>query len=422
MFNVNSAISAFSSFKANLKAKANFSKIAQINSYNHCNAQKSASSFIAYRTNSCPVWSEKNYESLATVGYSQNVIVFRCISLIAKSLSSISWLIYEKQANSEYEVDSHKILSLLRSPSPRISGASFFEFIFSQLMLSGNTYIEAVLGKDGLPYRLRYLRSDKVVVLVDKNGEQVGFKYQNGANSCTFPVDLQTGKSCILHIKTFHPLNDWYGMSPIEAAARAIDQHNAVGEHNLSILQNGGRPSGALLIKSQRNNIPLTAEQREGLREDLRAMYEGAENAGRVVVLEGDCEWKEMGLSPKDLDFNKGKNLSAKEIAQAFGVPPILVGMTEDATFSNYKEARINFWEDTLLPLLNHLVSDFNLWLVPFFGENLRLDYDKDNIPALAARRDFIWSQMQEASFLTVNEKRQALGYGPISEELPQKE
>lgn len=132
------------------------------------------------------------------------------------------------------------------------------------------------------------------------------------------------------------------------------------------------------------------------------------------MVVEGNCEWREMGLSPKDLDFIEGKNMSAREIAQAFGVPPMLVGVPGDATFANYKEARFHLWEDTILPLLEYIVAEFNLWLVPFFGDNLRLGYDTDSIPALAPRREAAWAKITNADFLTINEKRQAVGYGPI--------
>lgn len=369
---------------------------------------------VAYRSSSKPVWSERSYESLANVGYSQNVIVFRSISLIAKSLSSVSWLLYKKYIDAEHEVQDHMLLKLLKFPSQRYSGAAFLESVFSQLLLSGNAYIEVSFNDNGVPIKLESLRSDRVKVMINDQNEQVGFEYFNKKNKRFIPMDWQTGRSNVLHLKTFNPLNDWYGMSPLEAAARSIDQHNAVGEHNLSILQNGGRPSGALLIKPQFGGVSLTPEQKDTLRNSVMSMYEGTSNAGRVMVLEGDCEWKEMGLSPKDLDFHLGKNMSAREIAQAFGVPPILIGLTEDATFSNYKEARINFWEDTLLPILNHFVSELNNWLVPLFDDDLRIDYDKDNIPALAARRDYIWSKMKEASFLSINEKREALGYSPV--------
>ena len=159
----------------------------------------------------------------------------------------------------------------------------------------------------------------------------------------------------------------------------------------------------------------FSEEQRTRLREDLKAAYEGTGNAGRVLVLEGDFEWKEMALSPKDLDFIEGKNLSAREIAQVYGVPPMLVGVPGDATFSNYKEARYHLWEDTILPHLEMIKSELNRWLVPFFGEKLVLDYDTESIPALAPKREALWSKIEKASFLTLNEKRELVGYPPMS-------
>ena len=112
--------------------------------------------------------------------------------------------------------------------------------------------------------------------------------------------------------------------------------------------------------------------------------------------------------------FINGKNLSAREIAQAYGVPPMLVGVPGDATFSNYKEARFHLWEDTILPLLDHLTDEFNLWLAPQFEKGLKLSYDIDRIPALAQRREEAWAKIAGAHFLTINEKRRAVGYAPL--------
>jgi HK97 family phage portal protein len=202
-------------------------------------------------------------------------------------------------------------------------------------------------------------------------------------------------------------------MSPIEVAAHAIDQHNAVAGHNLALLQNGGRPTGALQVNPQDQDI-LTEEQRTRLREELQKAHEGSRNAGRIMILEGDIQWKEMGLSPKDLDFIEGKNLSAREIAQVYGVPPMLVGVPGDATFANYKEARYHLWEDTILPHMEMIKGELNHWLAPLFGENLTLDYDTDSIPALAPKREALWAKLENASFLTMNEKRELVGYPPV--------
>jgi HK97 family phage portal protein len=154
--------------------------------------------------------------------------------------------------------------------------------------------------------------------------------------------------------------------------------------------------------------------QRDQLRDDIHRLYEGSKNAGRILMMEGDFAWQDMGLSPKDLDFIAGKSVSAREICQAFGVPPILAGIPGDATFANYREARFHLWEDTILPLLDYLVAEFNLWLTPFYGDNLRLGYDVDGIAALSPKREATWAKICASDFLTINEKRQAVGYSPI--------
>jgi len=115
------------------------------------------------------------------------------------------------------------------------------------------------------------------------------------------------------------------------------------------------------------------------------------------------------------MDFLESRNAASRDVAQAFGVPPQLLGIPGDNTYSNYQEARLALWEDTVVPLLRHLRDEFNGWLAPMFGDDLRLDIDLDEVPALALRREKIWRRLQAADFLTVNEKRAAAGFGPLA-------
>lgn len=354
--------------------------------------------------------SPRRYDSFVKEGYQKNGIVYRCVSLISRSVGSVPWLLYEN--DDRHEIHHHSLLSLLNYPNHEQAGSAFMESVVGYFLLSGNAYIEKILDDKGHPIALYALRPDRITIMVDEDGNVTGYKYRYGKKERFIPKGMDAASSPILHLRNFHPFNDWYGMSPVEAACTAIDQHNTVSSHNLSILQNGGRPSGALLFKGK---FPgLSDAQRESLKQDLKDAYEGNKNAGRILMLEGDFEWKEMGLSPKDLDFIEGKNLSAREIAQTFGVPPMLAGIPGDATFANYKEARLNFWEDTILPLLEYLKEELNAWLTSNFGNKLALDYDHDAIPALAARREGVWEKIAQANFLTINEKRHAVGYGPL--------
>ncbi len=357
-----------------------------------------------------PLWAPRNYQSLIQEGYMSNVIVYRCVSLISRGIASVPWCLFQ----GDKPLSHHPLLDLIHHPNPRQSGAGWMESVVGYLLLSGNSYLEYICDTDGNPCEIYNLRPDRIRLIPGDQGIPRSYVYHTGSQERHISVDPISGHSSLLHLRLFHPLHDWYGLSPIEVAARSIDQHNAVGDHNLSLLKNGGRPTGALFFNRQNQCPPLTLEQREELREGLKNLCEGRDQTGRVLLLEGDFEWKEMGLNPKDMDFLDGRAGSARDVAQAFGVPPMLVGVPGDATFSNYKEARFHLWEDTILPLLDHIVDGLNSWIVKEFQGDLRLGYHIEGIPALAQKQEDVWSRINQATFLTINEKRALLGYGPL--------
>ena len=130
----------------------------------------------------------------------------------------------------------------------------------------------------------------------------------NGRVSDTYDVDQENGFSDLKQIKLWNPLDDYYGMSPLNAAAVEVDQHNLSSKHNINLLNNGARPSGAVIFKPKDDEgfaVNLTDSQRQQLLTDLNNRFTGSQNAGRPLLLEGDFDWKEMGLSPKDMDFIK---------------------------------------------------------------------------------------------------------------------
>ena len=222
-----------------------------------------------------------------------------------------------------------------------------------------------------------------------------------------FPISQIDGKSEILHIKNFNPLNDWYGLSQIEPAAYSIDQHNESSKWNQSMLQNGAKPCGALIVKAENDNDGyLTNEQFERLKQQLDEEFSGSKNIGKPLLLEGGLEWKEMGLSPRDMDFIEIKYSTARDIALAFGVPSQLIGIPGDNTYSNFAEARLFLWEQTIIPLIKDTLASLNNWLIPMFSENLELDFDTNSIIALSPRKKEMLESINNLSFLSNEEKR----------------
>ncbi|MEM8538844.1 MAG: phage portal protein, partial [Pseudomonadota bacterium] len=138
--------------------------------------------------------------------------------------------------------------------------------------------------------------------------------------------------------------------------------------------------------------------------------HQGARNAGRPMLLEGGLDWKPMGFSPSDMEFQKTKDASAREIAQAFGVPPMLLGIPGDATYANYQEANRAFYRLTVLPLASKVLGAVSHWLSEIGDLSITLGPDLDQIAALSTEREAQWKRIANASFLSDNEKRAMLG------------
>jgi HK97 family phage portal protein len=357
------------------------------------------------------------YQDLAKEGYMKNAIVYRCVNEISKGASAVPYQI-KIEDNVLEDTDLHRLLD---RPNPLQSYSEFFNSLYGYLLLSGNAYVLKVGSENGPPKELHLLRPDRIVIKGGTNYIPERYEYMvNGRIDKVYPVDQENGYSEVKHIKLWNPLDDYYGCSPLTAAAMEIDQHNLSSKHNVNLLNNGARPSGAVVFKpkdDQGLSVNLTESQRQQLLTDLNNRFSGASNAGRPLLLEGDFDWKEMGLSPKDMDFINLKHMSATDIALCFGVPSQLVGVPDSQTYSNVAEARLALYEETIIPYLRKVSSDLNEWLLPMFGENLDFSFETDNIPALAERRRLIYANVTNAvreGIITRNEARERLGLSPV--------
>ena len=119
-----------------------------------------------------------------------------------------------------------------------------------------------------------------------------------------------------------------------------------------------------------------------------------------------------MGLTPKDMDFMEARNGAARDIALAFGVPPMLLGIPGDNTYANYQEANRAFYRLTVLPMVMRTARELSAWLSPLFGDDVRLWFDADQVFGLTGERDALWARVGAADFLSEDEKREAVGYG----------
>lgn len=367
----------------------------------------------AYWHDSPSAWPSWSYQSVAKRALATNPVVQRCLRLVCDGAASVKWGL----ADDTGLLSNHPLLTLILSPNPLTSRTMLTEAVLSHLMLHGNAFLERVTPTDSaLPTELYALRPERVQVKAGPSGWPSHYIYKVGEKRKRFCVDEVSGQADILHLKAGNPLDDYYGQSALQAATRALDLHAAADGWSKALLDNAARPSGALVVQGESGWTGLSEDQFERLRSQIAENFQGQANAGRPMILEGGLSWQPMGFSPADMDFQATKQAAARDIALAFGVPPMLLGIPGDNTYSNYQEANKGLWRLTILPMLEYVVEALNGWLVPQFGDRLRLQLDYESIPALAPDRDARWQRIAQADFLSPAEKRQLLNLPAVPE------
>jgi HK97 family phage portal protein len=348
-------------------------------------------------------WSGRGYASLVNQGFMRNPVVYRCVRLIAEAANRVPLTV---RVDGKV-VSEHPLKALLQKPNGRQSGAEMLEAVYAYLQTAGNAYLQAGIVDGGVK-ALFVLRPDRMRVVAGGDGWPVAYDYTAGGRTVRISQESAPLPG-ILHMALFHPLDDHYGMGPLEAAQTSLDIHNASAQWNKALLDNAARPSGALVYSA--GGGTLTEEQFRRLKEELEVNFSGAANAGRPMVLDGGIDWKAIAMSPREMDFIEARHAAARDIALAFGVPPMLLGIPGDNTYANLAEANRALWRQTLVPLVVRVAKELSLWLGPAFdGAAVVPDFDK--VEALAEDRAALWTRIGGADFLTDAEKRDMLGLG----------
>jgi HK97 family phage portal protein len=349
----------------------------------------------------------RSYEAQVREAYLGNPVAQRAVRLVAEGVGSAT--VYDEGGEPPPPRSA-------RSPSPSRGGlvsAALLETVASQLLLHGNAYVQVLVDAEGAPAELFALRPERVSVEADASGWPAAYVYKAGEAKTRMPARDALGRPSLVHLKAMHPLDDYYGLGCLGAAAGAVAIHNAATRWNKALLDNAARPSGALVYAPEDGGV-MSADQYERVTAELEASFMGTANAGRPMLLEGGMRWEAMSLSPADMDFVGLKAAAAREIALAFGVPPMLLGLPGDATYANYREANRALWRLTVLPMTERILGGISGALGAWWP-GVRLRVDVDQVTALAEDRERLWGQVSAAAFLSDAEKREMLGFSPSS-------
>jgi HK97 family phage portal protein len=338
----------------------------------------------------------RSYEAQFDEVYRNNPVGQRAVRLVSGMLGSLT--LYSAEGDSE---------------AAKLVDSAHLENIGAALLLNGNAYVQLLTDADERPHELVMLRPERVSVETDAQGWPIAYKYRAGGKSVRFAKADGLGRTQIAHVRSLHPRDDHYGMGCLDAAIAAASVHNRASRWNKGLLDNAARPSGALTYEPADGAL-LSNEQFSRLKAELESEFSGSTNAGRPLLLEGGLKWQALSLTPADMDFVALKEGAARDIALAFGVPPVLVGLPGDATYANAREAGRALYRQTILPMAGRILDGLSAMLSDWMGP-VRLAVDTDQISELAEDRAKLWEQVGAAGFLSDAEKRELLGFPSTS-------
>ncbi len=349
-----------------------------------------------------PVFPVGDYFVFSQQGYLRNELVYRGLNMLAGAIAEAPLRVYDRDGRA---LDDHPLRVLIKRPNPFMGEHLLWETTVLYLYLSGNAFWVKVRSRSGRVVEVWPLRPDRLRIVPDNRKFVAGYIYEIGGHQ--YPLDTAD----IVHFKFPHPIYDYWGLSPLQAALRRIVIDNETADFTKVLLQNNATPSIAVTTQ---NAIDQATADRLSVR--WREKF-GGRNRGGPAFLQAGMDIKTIGLSMKDLAFPDLDASSQQRVLVAIGVPPVLLG--QEATFSNYAQARMSFYEDTAEPLQSRLDDrlDSDLLYADFDGSHdLELKFDTSKVSALRPVRELRWQNAQagvQGGWLSVNRALAMVGEAP---------
>lgn len=364
-----------------------------------------------------PLGRPDDYAKFLDEGYRQNLIVAACIWEIVTSASEPELKVYRvRKDGTEEEVadPNHPLNRLITSPNPEHSRYQLLEVLLTAQQATGNWFLRKIRSSAGIVVALWPIPAHEIKIKVGASGWVDSYVW-TPAGGTPIPIPAED----IVHDPLHHdPLNELWGLSPIAVLARHVDLDNMATDYLRAFFKNDGTPAGLLKFKTK-----VDPSERRRVKELWGAEHSGGAGWHTVSVLDADVSYEALGASPEKLRLNSVWEQTETRICSAFGVPPILIGTLvglNRSTFSNYKEARTSFWQETLAPLYQRFAERWTKGIAAEFGPEYVIRFDLSKIAALQEDRDSKrrWAREGwDSGLLTYDEARIAAGEPPVGGE-----
>lgn len=167
----------------------------------------------------------------------------------------------------------------------------------------------------------------------------------------------------VVHFHGYNPEDLRYGVSPIETLRQILAEEHAASHYREQMWRNGARTGG--VIERPKDAPKWSEKARTRFTSEWREMYGGdGSDAGGTAVLEDGMQYKPTGITPRDAQYVESRKLTREEVAIAYYLNPMMLGITEGTTIGGFKEMHTQLYQDTLGPLLASLSADIETQLL----------------------------------------------------------
>lgn len=285
----------------------------------------------------------------------ENPCVNRALNLIANSISKLDLITLRNGKIEEKSL----VYDILKKPSTGSYTSDFIESLVFNYLIYGNAFI--LLQEDKT---LSNLITPCVSLVIDKKNSNVSHYLIKKNEGEVMQIAADSLFPLVGHFKNHNPLNSLYGYSVMESIKTSANLYQCIDKHNLSLIQNSGRPSGIVSINSSHT---LSDEEYKEFRDNFYEQYSGSDKTGNVMFLSNDVTWQPLTDNNNDMDYGEASKRALRAIATGLGVPASLIGdLSVGENSKSNIESMFEIFNSTTIEPMAKKISQF---LTMFFSQ-----------------------------------------------------
>jgi HK97 family phage portal protein len=330
--------------------------------------------------------------------------VFACVRTIANSIARMPLILYERTETGRERAKDHPLYRVLKDrPNPRMSSFSLRSTLMANTLLWGNGYAEIIRRGDGMPVAIVPIESDRVSPFIE--GGELRYEVAMPAGD-----RVRLLARDVIHVPGLS-YDGISGLSVISHARMTVAGALESDEFLATFLANGLKPSGVLQHPGKLGDAAVRR-----LRESFQAVYGGAANSGKPMILEEGMSWHTASMPLEDAQFIEGNYFRTEEIARWFNVPPHKIQHLARSTNNNIEQQSLDFLSDTLSPWVEAMEQELNYKLFGLAEDRFYCEHLTNAIIQMDANaRGQLYERLSKVAGITPDEirERENMNYLP---------